>query len=336
VTTVHDSMRAAVVIEEAGAKRIECRTVPRPILTEGELLVRVHAAGLNRADLAMNVGHFRSAGAALGYAIPGVEFAGEVVEVGEGVTGFSAGDRVMAMGQGAFAEFAKIHHRLVMRVPSPMAWIQAGTAPVALMTAYDALITRAGLKSGESVLVQAASSGVGIFATQIARLKGAHPVMGTSSSESKLAALAAASLAPDISIDTSKQDTVEAVMAATQGRGSDVSIDMVGGPTLDIHLRAAALRGRIVCVGRMGGARAQLDFDLLALRRLTLIGVTFRTRTLDEIAAIATSASADILPDAAAGRLRWPVDKAFALEEAPEAYQWMRSNSHLGKLVITP
>ena len=125
-------------------------------------------------------------------------------------------------------------------------------------------------------------------------------------------------------------------MAATEGRGSDVIIDMVGGPTLDVHLRAAALRGRIVCVGRMGGARAQLDFDLLALRRLTLVGVTFRTRTLDEIAAIASAASSEVLPEAAAGRLHWPVDKVFSLEQAAEAYQWMRSNSHLGKLVINP
>lgn len=336
MTSSSPAMRAAVVVEEAGSRRIELREVPRPAPAEGELLVRVRAAGLNRADLAMNVGHFRTAGAALAAAIPGVEFAGEVVEMGPAVQGFAVGDRVMAMGQGAFAEYARIHHRLVMRVPQKMDWAQAATAPVALMTAHDALITRAQLQRGESVLIQAASSGVGIVATQIARLKGARPVMGTSSSAAKLAALAAAAIAPDIGIDTSKEDTVEAVMAATDGHGADVIIDMVAGATADMHLRAAALRGRIVNVGRMGGMRAEIDFDRLALRRLSLIGVTFRTRTIDEIADIVAAASIEVLPDVAAGRLHWPIDKAFALIQAAEAYQWMRSNSHLGKLVLMP
>ena len=158
MTANQAAMRAAVVVEEGGDKRIEVREVSKPSLAEGELLVRVRAAGLNRADLAMNVGHFRTAGAALGAAIPGVEFAGEVVAMGPGVSGFSAGDRVMAMGQGAFAEFTKINHRLAMRVPATLSWAQAATAPVALMTAHDALITRAALKPGESVLIQAASS----------------------------------------------------------------------------------------------------------------------------------------------------------------------------------
>ncbi|MFM8548798.1 MAG: zinc-binding dehydrogenase [Betaproteobacteria bacterium] len=329
-------MQAAVVVDEAGSKRLELREAPLPVIAEGELLVRVRAAGLNRADLAMNVGHFRNAGATLAAAIPGVEFAGEVVEMGPAVRGFAPGDRVMAMGQGAFAEFARIDHRLAMRAPHTVDWAHAATAPVALMTAHDALITRAGLQRGESVLIQAASSGVGIIATQIARLRGARPVMGTSSSATKLAALTSAGLSPDIGIDTSKQDTVEAVMAATADRGADVIIDMVAGKTLGIHLRAAAIRGRIVCVGRMGGARAELDFDLLALRRLSLIGVTFRTRTIDEIADIVAAASAEVLPEVVAGRLHWPIDKEFSLAQVAQAYQWMRSNSHLGKLVLTP
>lgn len=334
--SIPSAMQAAVVVDEAGSKRIELREAPLPVVAEGELLVRVRAAGLNRADLAMNVGHFRNAGATLAAAIPGVEFAGEVVAMGPAVQGFAPGDRVMAMGQGAFAEFACIHHRLAMRVPQTMDWTQAATAPVALMTAHDALITRARLKAGESVLIQAASSGVGIVATQIARLRGARPVLGTSSSAAKLAALTSAGLAPDVGIDTSREDTVEAVMAATGGHGADVIIDMVAGPTADVHLRAAALRGRIVNVGRMGGMRAEIDFDLLALRRLSLIGVTFRTRTIDEIADIVAAASAEVLPEVVAGRLRWPIDKGFPLAQVAQAYQWMRSNSHLGKLALTP
>ena len=329
-----ESMTAAVVVEAGGSKAIEVQTVARPVPGPGEVLVRVRAAGLNRADLALNVGHFRNSGAALGAAIPGVEFAGEVVESGPGVTGFAPGDRVMAMGQGAFAEFAKIHHRLLIRVPAGVEFIRAATAPVTLMTAHDALVTRAGLRQGDTVLVQAATSGVGIVACQIARMRGAALVMGTSRSAQKIARLQSARMGPDVAINPDTENTAERVMALTEGRGADVVIDMLGGSCLNDNLHAAALRGRIVMVGRMGGARGDLDLDRMALRRLTLIGVTFRTRSVDEIAEVASAMDLDLAPALASGSLNWPVDKTVALADVAQAYAYMRSNAHAGKIAI--
>ena len=327
-------MRAALVIEEAGSKRIEIQDIARPTPGPGEVLVRVRAAGLNRADLAMNVGHFRSAGVELGAPVPGVEFAGEVVEVGPEVKGVAVGDRVMAMGQGAFAEYTKIHHRLVIRVPASLDFTRAATAPVALMTAHDALITRAGLRPGESVLIQAATSGVGILAAQIARRRGARVVLGTSGSPDKLERLMAMGVGPDVGICTASESTVDKVMAATGGKGADVIIDMVGASCLNDNLSAAALKGRIVGVGRMGGRHAQFDLDFVALRRITMIGVTFRTRTLDEVADVASAMSSDLLAEVDSGAIHWPIDCSFPLEQTAEAYATMRSNSHAGKIAL--
>lgn len=329
------SMKAAVVVEGDGGKSIELQSVPRPKPGPSEVLVRVRAAGLNRADLALNVGHFKNSGAALGAAIPGVEFAGEVVEAGPAVAGFSAGDHVMAMGQGAFAEFSRIDHRLLIRVPAGVDDIRAATAPVALMTAHDALVTRAGLQPGETVLVQAATSGVGIIACQIARMRGASLIMGTSGSPDKIASLQAAGMGPDVFVNPRTENTVERVMAATDGRGADVIIDMLGGSCLHDNLHAAALRGRIVMVGRMGGAKGELDLDRMALRRLTMIGVTFRTRSIDEIAEVAHAMERDLSPALVSGAVRWPVDQIYPLAEVAKAYAYMRSNAHAGKIAIT-
>ena len=328
-------MPAAVVVDDGGARSLAVREVPRPSIGQGEVLVRVRAAGLNRADLALNAGHFRNAGAPTAAATAGVEFAGEVAEVGPGVSGFHAGDRVMAMCQGAFARYAKVHPRLLLRVPDEIGWEVAATAPVALMTAHDALVTRAGLRTGEVVLVQAVTSGVGIVACRMARLLGAGLVIGTSGSAARLAKLAELGLGPDVAIDTSREDTAGQVRAATGGHGADVIVDLVGGPCLETHLRSVALRGRIVCVGRMGGSRGELDLDLLSTQRATIVGVTFRTRSLDEIAAVAARMGEEILPQVASGALRWPVDQSFPLASIAQAYDWMRSRGPLGKVAIT-
>lgn len=328
------TMTAAVVVESGDRKQIELQTVSRPAAGPEEVVVRVRAAGLNRADLALNVGHFRNSGSALGAAIPGVEFAGEVVESGSGVSGFAPGDRVMAMGQGAFAEFSKIHHRLLIRIPDGLDFTQAATAPVTLMTAHDALVTRAGLCAGETVLIQAVTSGVGIVACQIARMRGARLVIGTSGSAQKVAQLQALGMGPDIVINPRSENTVDRVMQVTDGLGADVVIDMLGGSCLNDNLHAAALRGRIVMVGRMGGARGELDLDRVALRRLTLIGVTFRTRSIDEIAEVAGSMALELSPALASGEISWPVDRIFPLADVASAYAYMRSNAHAGKIAI--
>jgi NADPH2:quinone reductase len=325
-------MRAAIVVQDATSKRLEVRDVPRPVPGASEVLVRVRAAGANRADLSMNVGHFRGAGATLTAPVAGLEFAGEVVETGNDVAGVKAGDRVMAMGQGAFAQYAKIDHRLLIPVPKSFSWQQAATAPVAFMTMHDAVVTNGRLRAGESVLVQGVTSGVGLAAFQIAQVKGAQPVMGTSTSAAKLAALQAQGL--DVGINTQSEDVVARVSKATAGKGADLVIDMIGGPVINQNMQAAAVRGRIIDVGRMGGLKGEIDLDLHSLKRISFIGVTFRTRTVDEIQTIIRLMVDDIWPDVDKGRIRLPIDRVFALDDIADAYAHMRGNAHLGKIVI--
>ncbi len=325
-------MRAAVVIQDADGKRLEVEEVPKPAPGESEVVVRVRAAGANRADLAMAVGHFRGAGTALAAPVAGLEFAGEVVEVGTGVSGVKAGDRVMAMGQGAFAEFARIDHRLLIPVPATFSWEEAATAPVAFMTMHDAVVTNGRLRAGESVLVQGVTSGVGIAAFQIARLKGARPVIGTSTSDAKLATLKQWGL--DLGVNSKTDDVVARVTEATGGKGADLVIDMLGGPVVNQNMEAAAVTGRIVDVGRMAGLKGEIDLDLHSRKRISFIGVTFRTRSVEEIETIIRLMVADIWPAVTAGQVKLPIDRVFALDRIADAYAHMRANAHLGKIVI--
>lgn len=325
-------MWAAVVIQDAGGKRLEVKEVPKPAPGASEVVVRVRAAGANRADLSMNVGHFKGAGTALAAPVAGLEFAGEVAEVGAGVSGVKAGDRVMAMGQGAFAEYARIDHRLLIPVPTTFSWEEAATAPVAFMTMHDAIVTNGRLQAGESVLVQGVTSGVGLAAFQIARLKGATPVIGTSTSDAKLATLKEWGL--DLGINSKTDDVALRVIEATGGKGANLVIDMLGGPVINQNMQAAAVKGRIVDVGRMGGLKGEIDLDLHSLKRISFIGVTFRTRSVEEIQTIIRLMVADIWPAVTAGQVKLPIDRVFPLEKIADAYTHMRANAHLGKIVI--
>ena len=325
-------MRAAVVVQDANGKRLEVQEVARPAPGESEVLVRVRSAGANRADLAMNVGHFRGAGAALAAPVAGLEFAGEVAELGAKVIGVKQGDRVMAMGQGAFAEYARIDHRLLIPVPKTFSWEEAATAPVALMTMHDAVVTNGRLAAGEAVLVQGVTSGVGIAAFQIAKARGVRLVIGTSTSDAKLATLKGWGL--DLGLNSKTDDVVKRVTEATEGHGADLVIDMIGGPVINQNMQAAAVKGRIVDVGRMGGLKGEIDLDLHSLKRISFIGVTFRTRSIDEIQTIIRLMVDDLWPDVTAGTVKLPIASVFPLDKIGDAYAHMRSNAHLGKIVV--
>lgn len=325
-------MWAAVVIQDRDGKRLDVREVPKPAAGENEVMVRVRAAGANRADLSMNVGHFKGAGTALAAPVAGLEFAGEVAEVGAGVSGVKAGDRVMAMGQGAFAEYARIDHRLLIPVPETFSWEDAAAAPVAFMTMHDAVVTNGRLQPGEAVLVQGVTSGVGIAAFQIARLKGAKPVIGTSTSDAKLATLKGWGL--DVGINSKTDKVALRVLEATEGKGANLVIDMLGAPVINQNMQAAAVKGRIVDVGRMAGLKGEIDLDMHSFKRISFIGVTFRTRSVEEIQAIIRLMVADIWPAVTAGQVKLPVDRVFPLEKIADAYAHMRTNAHLGKIVI--
>ena len=326
-------MKAMVIVRGKEGGTLELRDVPQPEPRTGELLVRVRATALNRADLAQLKGTYPTQAAGGGsLIIAGLEAAGEVAVLGEKVSGFKVGDRVMAMCAGGYAECTTLDQRLAIPIPQRLSWEEAATIPVAYMTEHNALMTNAGLQPGESVLIHAASSGVGVAGIQIAKFCGAKLVMGTASSPAKIEALRA--LGMDLGINYKKENFADAVLAATNGAGVDVIIDHVGGPYLKENLRCLAIKGRLVSVGRLAQPTGELDLELLAYKRLHLIGVTFRTRTIEEKIAIAQRFKADLLPGLADGRLKPKIDRLFSLEQAREAQAYLASNVQIGKIVL--
>lgn len=320
-------MKAALV----GENGLEIREVDMPVAGPDEVLVRVRASGLNRADLGMRAGHAHGAAGEAG-AILGLECAGEVVATDHGVDDIAIGDRVMCAVRGGYAEYALAHRGRVHRIPPGMDFAEAACYPVALQTMHDAVVVRGRLVRGETVLVQGASSGVGLMAMQIARRFGAKRVIGSSGNDARRARLV--EFGADSVIDTRDPAWPDEVLRLTEGRGVDLVIDQLSGPYANGNLRATAICGRIVNVGRLAGMRAEFDFDLHALRRIEYIGVTFRTRSVDEVSEINRLMIADLGPALAAGELRMPIDRRFPLEQANAALDYMQANAHFGKLVL--
>lgn len=324
--------------------QIELAERPEPVPGPGQLLVRMHGAALNRADVAMAAGAYR-VGTSLSMGGPptppaemilGGDVAGEVLALGAGVTRFAVGDRVMAMARGSYAEAVLVDAARAFPVPANLCWAEAAAVPVTFCTAHDALRTAGRLAPGESVLVNAASSGVGVAALQLARLLGAGTVIASSTSQAKLDALAAAGVGFDCGVLAGDADVVDRIVAATGGAGVDVVIDSVAAAAWPTNLAATALAGRIVQVGRLGGRHGEVDFDEVARKRLSLVGVTFRTRTSVEAAAVAAAFADDALSALADGRLKALVDRTFPLHEASAALAYLARNEHLGKVVLVP
>ncbi|MPZ55401.1 MAG: zinc-binding dehydrogenase [Rhizobiales bacterium] len=320
-------MKAAVASEQG----LVVRDVPPPRPKPTEVLVRVRAAGLNRADLSAARGAFHPGHGTPGLPI-GLEWSGEVVEVGPDVAHVRPGESVMGSGIGGYAEYAVSDWGRTLPMPAGMSFGQAAALPVALMTMHDALITNGRLQSGEAVLIQGASTGVGLMGLQIARLKGARLVIGSSTNEGRRARLA--EFGADLAIDTRDATWPEQVRAAAGGTGVNLIVDMVSGSLANANMQACDLLGRIVNVGRLGGAKAEFDFDLHALKRIDYIGVTFRTRTVEEVREISRRMQADIWDAVNAGALRLPIDRTFPLDDAHAAHAHMRSNAHFGKIVL--
>jgi NADPH2:quinone reductase len=214
-----------------------------------------------------------------------------------------------------------------------MSYKQAATLPVALQTMHDAVVTNGRLAEGETVLIQGASSGVGLMALQIAKLKGARLVIGSSTNAERRARLA--EYGADLAIDSRDPNWPEHVREATGGAGVDLIVDQISGGVMNQNMQAAAIQGRIVNVGRLGGFSGEFDFDLHALKRLAYIGVTFRTRSAEEVREIVRRMRADLWPAVESGTLRLPIDRVFPLEEAAAAQAHMRANAHFGKIVLT-
>lgn len=327
-------MKAVVISSPGDVEVLEVRDIPAPVCGPEDLLVRVRAAALNRADLLQRMGGYPQPGATPGGPeVPGLEFAGEVIEIGERVQGFALGERVMGLlAGGGQAEQVVIHHRLAMKVPANLSWVEAGGTPEVYITAHDAL-RQCNFESGEALLVHAAGSGVGVAATQIAKVMGASTVLGTAGSDEKLER--ARELGLDVGINyRTNPDFDAAVLAATGERGADVILDVIGAEYWERNMRALAPQGRMIIVGTMGGGNAQVNLGVLLRKRASVRGTVLRARPLEEKAWATRAFEKNVLPHIASRRVKVVVDRVFPLAEVQEAHRYMASNANFGKIVL--
>ena len=322
-------MRAVVIPEFGGPEVLRLASVPDPEPADGEILVKVRASGVNRADLLQRRGLYPPPPGES--EVPGLEFAGVVAEMGAGVTRWRAGDRVMGIvGGGGYAERVVVDERVAVAVPGEMPWSMAGAIPETYMTGFDAVFRQAGLKAGETLLIHAVGSGVGTAALQLARRAGAYAI-GTSRTPSKLERAAGMGLGLGLN---GAEAWDRAVREATGGGGADVILDLVGAPYLARNQGAIAVRGRHVVVGVPGGSRGEIDLRALMARRARLFGTVLRARGVEEKAALAAEFGAQILPGFADGSLAPVIDRVFPVEEAAEAHRRMEANGNFGKIVM--
>lgn len=324
-------MRAIIYTGAGGPEVIRIGDVPKPEVRPGHIRVRVHAAGLNRADLIQRRGQYA---APPGWAadIPGLEYAGEVEAVRD-VTRWKVGDRVMGLvGGGAQAELVTVHQDEALRIPDGLSFTEAAAVPEVFLTAYDALVTRGRAGPGDRVLIHAVGSGVGTAAAQIAKHLGAT-VLGTSRSAEKLARALVYGL--DHGIDTSRGSFREAV-----GEPVHVVLDVLGGPAFADNLAVLAPRGRLVLLGFLAGARFTGDLGPILRKRLDVIGTMMRTRALDERVPLVREFTERMLPlfdqrIEHAAPLRPVLERTYPMTELAEAHRVLESNETFGKVVLT-
>ena len=328
-------MKAAFITKHGGPEVLEVfevETVAPP--TADRVRVRVHASGLNRADILQRMGHY-PAPAGYPQSIPGLEFAGEVEAVGEEVRTWKPGQRVFGItGGGAQAEYVVVPANHLAEIPTNLDWTEAAAVPEVFITAHDALFTSANLRPGHTMLVHAAGSGVGTAAIQLARACGAR-CFGTSRTADKLQRAKEYGLSNAVVVTDEPQVFVEGVQEWTAGRGVDVIIDLVGATYLEANLRALAARGRLILVSTTSAARAPLDFSVAMHKRLTIVGTVLRARSNEEKATATRLFAEQVVPLLADGRVRPVIDRVYKLEEIKTAHARMESNESFGKIVLT-
>jgi NADPH:quinone reductase len=325
-------VKAVVITKPGGPEVLQLQDVPAPEPAPGEILVRVRAAGVNRADLLQRMGQYPAPFGAPAN-IPGLEYAGEVAALGMGARAWKVGDRVMGLVPGgACAELVTTHEAVAMRMPPAWTFELAAAVPEAFITAYDALLRQMLLRAGERVLIHAVGSGVGTAALQLATSIHAR-TFGTSRSAAKLER--AGKLGLEVAIDTSREDFVEVVREKTDGAGVDVVLDLVGGPVLAGNIQVLARAGRMIVVGLTGGRSAPIDLGAVLSKRLTIVGTVLRARTLNEKIAVTTAFVRDILPLLEAGMVQPVLERTYPLAEAADAHRRLEDNTTFGKLVLT-
>ena len=321
-------MKAAVVTEQG----LIISDVDQPKPAPHEVLLKVRACGMNRADSMVASGAMHGSSGGPG-TIVGMEYAGEVIETGAEVQSFKVGDRVMCSGHAGWAEYAVADWRRTIPIPDTLdSWSQAATLLTALQTMHNAIVTVGRLQRGETVLIQGASTGVGLMGLQIAKAMGANTVIGSSTNAERRSRLT--EFGADLAIDSKDPNWVQQVLDETDGKGVDLIVDQISGYVANQNLAATRVLGRIVNVGRLGGNTGEFNFDLHAARRIDYIGVTFRTRTIDEISDIVEAMKADLWDAVESGQLQIPIDKEFPLQEAAAAVEYMKANRHFGKIIL--
>ena len=327
-------MKAVTIVSFGGVEGLEVREVAdAPRATLDRVRVHVRAAGLNRADILQRLGRYP---APPGYPqdIPGMEFAGEVVEVGEEVRRWKVGDRVFGIiGGGGQAEYVTVPENHLVEIPANLDWAAAAAVPEVFMTAHDALFTQCGLQMGERVLIHAAGSGVGTAASQLVRAAGAV-AYGTSRTADKLEKAKEFGLTESFVASGDPMEIAEAVKQWTSDAGVEVILDLVGAAYMKANLAAIGSRGRLIFVGTTSGSKAEIDYSVVMGKRLRIIGTSLRTRSLEEKATATRLFAQHVDPLLASGAVRPVIDKVFGMEEVRAAHQRLESNESFGKVVL--
>src|SRR5215510_9490983 len=328
------TMKAVWIAKFGGPEGLEIRNVAKPHPVADQVLVRVRASALNRADLLQRQGHYP---APPGYPqeIPGIEFAGEVAAAGPLVQIWKPGQRVFGLtGGGAQAQFLVTQERLLAEIPKNLDWAQASAIPEVFITAHDALWTQAELRPRESVLIHAVGSGVGLAAVQLAHAIHAVPY-GTSRTADKIEKARSFGLRDGIAVQQNLDEMVSAAERWTSGGGIDVVLDLVGGPYVKASQKLMAPKGRMVLVGTTAGGAYELESKFVMSRRLQIRGTVLRARPLAEKIEVTRSFAAEVVPLFADGTLRPNIDSVFSMEEIGKAHERLESNQTFGKVVIT-
>ncbi len=330
---VPSTMRAVVVTRPGGPEVLEVQERPIPQPERGQILVRVHASALNRADLLQREGHYPAPPGAPPD-IPGLEFAGEVAVLGDGVTEWEVGARVFGVtAGGGHAEFLTVDAGCAAPVPEKFSWVEAGAIPEAFMTAHDALVTQAQVADGERVLIHAIGSGVGLAATQVARAWHAIP-FGTARTADKVDRARAFGLEAGMVVAGDPEAIVPSVEQWTAGKGMPVILDLVGGAYVPANIRAASLRGRIMLIGTVAGRMATIPVGMVLGKRLTLRGTVLRSRSVEEKRAVTAAFTREVVPLLASGALQPTIDSVFDLADAARAHERLAGNATFGKVVL--
>ena len=331
MTSLPAEMTAIAIRLPGGPEVLVPEPRPLPQLRSGEILIKVAAAGVNRPDVMQRKGLYPPPPGAPD--IPGLELAGVVVAIGEGVTRWSASDHVTALvSGGGYATYCIAHESHALPIPAGLSEIEAAGVPETFFTVWSNLFDRAGLRNGETVLVHGGTSGIGTTAIQLAKAFGAR-VIATAGSDEKCEACR--KLGADHAINYKTQDFVAETKSATDGKGANVVLDIVGGDYIERNYEAAAVDGRILQIAFQGTPKATVDFRRLMLKRLTHTGSTLRARPVPEKAAIARAIETNVWPLLAAGRVKPVIFRTFPLAEAAAAHALMESSTHVGKIVLT-